>query len=233
MVQLQAEIVEGPLDHPLFGRCVVIRPTVETTRANRHPSQAVVVTTAARRLIELSKGGEKLPRVVVEGDKDPTTHPDFLQISEQLRELTNKWFPKAKLTLHSLNADLSRPEVRHALNSYDTPILVLGAGTRKTLSKLSGESGESFKARIENMRRVESERLIVRSSFVRGTTDNSTDSEVRAWLRNLTGIRPAAIQITTLARAGGGQKPVTKTRMAQIAELAQEKTGVQVEVLEQ
>ena len=227
----QAEIVEGPLDHPLFGRCLVIRPMVETTRANRYPSQAVVVTTAARKLIEIAKAGEKLNAVVVEGEKDPTGHPEFHEISENLRELMNKWFPKSKLTLVSQQARLSRPETRHALTFYDSPVLGLEAGTQKTVAKLSPEPVEDFKDRLVQMGRLESERLIVRTLFVRGDVDNSKDTEVRAWIRNLSEIKPAAVQILTPAKPRDGQKPVTKTRMTEIAELAQEKTGIPVEVL--
>ncbi len=227
----QAEIIEGPLEHPQFGRILVVRPTIDTVRAGRHPSQAVVVTTAARRMIELSKAGEKLNAVVVEGDKDPTSHPEFHEISANLRELVNKWFPKCKLTLVSRNAKLSRPETRHALTFYDSPVLGLEAGTQKTVAKLSPETFDDFKDRLTLMRRLESERLIVRTLFVRGDVDNSKDAEVRAWIKNLSEIRPAGVQILTPAKPRDGQKPVTKTRMTEIAQLAQSKVGVPVEVL--
>lgn len=231
MLQLQAEIVEGPLEHPLFGRSLVIRPTVETTRANRFPSQAVVVTTAARRLIELSKAGEKLASVVVEGERDPTTHPEFHQISENLRELLKKWFPKTKLALSSHSPSLDRPETRHALIFYDLPVLSLEAGTQKTVAKLSPETLQEVKDRLEQMGRLEVERLIVRTQFVRGDVDNSKDNEVRAWIKNLTEVKPARVQILTPAKAKDGQKPVTKTRMKEIAEMVQEKTGIVVDLL--
>ena len=42
-----------------------------------------------------SKAGEKLQHIVVFGEVDPTVHPEFRAISENLRELTNKWFPRA------------------------------------------------------------------------------------------------------------------------------------------
>ena len=230
MVQLLSEILEGPVERPLFGRCVVVRPTVETARANRHPSQAVVVTTAARRLIELSKAGEKLAAVLVEGAKDPTTHPEFHEISENLRELMNKWYPKGKLTLLAHAAELTKPEARHALSFYDVPIIELTAGTQKTLAKLSDQPIEHHKTLVEDLRKIESEKLVVRSSFYRGTVDNSKDTEVRTWLRNLDGIRPAKIQIGTPAKADGGLKPITKTRIEEIASTVQEKTGVPVEI---
>ena len=233
MVQLQSEILEGPLEHPLLGRCVVVRPTVETTRANRHPSQAVVVTTAARRLIELSKAGEKLAAVLVEGEKDPTTHPEFHEISHNLRELMNKWYPKAKLTLFAKQAELSKPDTRHALSFYDVPIVNLPGGTQKVAGKLWGGTIQEHKALVEDLRKIESERLVVESTFVRGDVDNSKDSEVKAWIRNLEGIRPGSFRVSTPSKAKGGTKPVTKTRIQEIADMVQEKTGVAVEISEE
>ena len=230
--QQPIEVVQGPIEHPRFGQSLLIHPTVQTARVNRYPSQAVVVTSAARRLIELSREGEKIQAVVVEGiEGDPTLHPDFHQISENLRELVHKWFPKAKLCLVSDQPSLERPEVRHALSCYDRPILRLEAGFQKTFCALTGEGPEIFKSIVENMGRLENERLIVRARFVRGKVDNSKDHEVRAWIRHLDEIRPATVQITTPPKPRGKvMRPVTKTQMSKIAELVTERTGIPVEV---
>ena len=230
--QQQHEVVVGPIEHPRFDRSLIIHPTIPTARANRFPSQAVVVTSAARRMISLSKDGERLQSIVVEGiDKDPTLHPDFHQISENLRELTAKWFPKAQLCLVSDQPNLDRAEVRHALGCYARPILRLDAGFQKTFAALTGEKPEAFKDIVENMGRLDLERLIVRARFVRGTVDNSRDSEIRAWIRLLDDIRPAGVQITTPPRPEGKtMRPITKTQIAKIAELVTEKTGIPVEV---
>lgn len=233
IAQLQEEVVQGPVEHPKLGKTVYVNPMVETPRAGKFPSQAVVVTAAARRLIGLAKDGERIHAVVVagEGERDPTTHPEFHEISQNLRELMNKHFPKGALCLNSPMPELSRPQARHALNFYDQPNLHLDAGTQKTFSALTGEAGKAFKDMVEFMGRLELERLIISARFVRGSVDNSKDNEVKAWLRHVAEIRPAAVRITTLDKADkeNDLKPVTKTRMGQIAELITEKTGIPVE----
>ena len=61
---------------------------------------SVVVTSSARRLIDLSKGGEKVETIAVIGSEaDPASHPDLREITENLRILRTKWFPRAKLAL--------------------------------------------------------------------------------------------------------------------------------------
>jgi wyosine [tRNA(Phe)-imidazoG37] synthetase (radical SAM superfamily) len=230
--QLQEDVVQGPLDHPRFGRALVVRPTIETQRAGRYPTQAVVVTAAARRLIELSREGDKIQAVVVEkGDHDPTRHPEFTEITENLRELVNKHFPKAKFNLISDAPDIGEPNARHAVCYYDQPILRLEAGYQKTFAALSGEEPAVFKPRVENMSRIESERLVVQATFVRGEIDNSKDSEVKAWIRHLADIKPAVVHISTPAKARPDKcRPITKTRINEIAELVTAKTGIPVEV---
>src|SRR5262245_3164360 len=67
------------------------------SRANQLPSAGVIVTSAARRIIELSKAGEKIESITVAGNGDPTKHTNLLEIAENLRDLRNKWFNKASL----------------------------------------------------------------------------------------------------------------------------------------
>ena len=233
ILQLQEEIVRGPEDHPDFGKTLFVRPSVETPRQNRLASQAIVITAVARRLIELSREGVKLKAVLVEaGDLDATEHPEFNAISENLRELVNKHFNKAKLVLLSEQPNLDRAQARHAVTLYDLPILRLDAGTKKTFQALTGDGGDTFKNRVEAMARLETERLIVETRFVKAPADNSGDVELRHWLKHLGDIRPAKVRIFTPPKpVGKTLKPIPKTRIGQIAEMVNEKIGVPVEVL--
>src|ERR1051326_2308554 len=139
IARLQEEIVLGPLDHPRLGRSIVVRPTVQTLRANRYPSQAIVGTAVARQLIELVRASEKIHALVVEGENEgPTKHPEFHQICENLRQLLDKHFPKAVLCLLADATPLDSPNLRHALTFFDQTILRLDAGTQKTWAALTG-----------------------------------------------------------------------------------------------
>lgn len=230
--QLQEDVVQGPFADPELGQTLHVTPTLETARAGRFASQAVVVTSAARRLIRMSKEGEKVHAVIVQGEEhDPTVHEDFDEISRNLRELLNKHFPKAKLCLVSDSPTLERSRVRHALMHYDRPVLRLEAGFQKTFTALTGQPGSVFKERVERMAQLELERLVIRASFVRGKVDNSQDKEVKAWLKYVTAAKPAAIWVDSPKKpAVAGCKPITATRLKQIAALAGETAGVPVEI---
>jgi len=233
IARLQEEIVLGPLDYPRLGRVIVVRPTIETMRANRFPTQALVVTAVARKLIELVRASEKIQAMVVEGGNEtPTKHPEFHQICENLRQLLDKHFSKALLCLVTDATPLDSPNLRHALTFFDQTILRLDAGTQKTWAALTGANPKAFKGVVESLGRLGTDKIIVQTRFVRGEVDNSNETEVKAWIRQLTEIRPAGVHITTPAKAKGRKEiPVTKSRMSQIAELVTTKTGIPVEVV--
>jgi hypothetical protein len=233
IARLQEEIVLGPIDYPRLGRTVVVRPTVETLRVHRFPTQAIIVTAAARKLIELVRASDKIQALVVEGgNESPTKHPEFHQICENLRQLLDKHFSKALLCLVTDATPLDSPNLRHALTFFDQTILRLDAGTQKTWAALTGANPKQFKGVVESLGRLGADRIIVQTRFVRGEVDNSNESEVKAWIRQLTEIRPAGVHISTPSKAKGKREiPVTKSRMSQIAELVTTKTGIPVEVL--
>jgi len=219
MLSTHDELVRGPEKCGHLGQTLLIEPTCSTHKKNTFPSQAVVVTTAARRMIELSKAGEKLRHIVVHGKIEPTLHPDFRAISENLRELTNKWFPRAKLTLLSDGSQLDHTEVRLALSAYHKPSMRLDAGNQKTFKGLSGASGSEFKKIIAGLNKLEMERLMIHTRFVKGSTDNSTDAELKSLLKQITEINPASVEIFTVSKTDSTKdvKAVTKPRLEKLA----------------
>jgi len=230
------ELVSDPFDHERYGLSVQVHPTVELGRTGRFPSQAVVITTAARKLIDLSKGGTKVKAILVHSDGlDPMLHPEFREISENLRELVRKWFPRAQMHLSASSLHLEDHQARHALNSYDRPVLRFSAGTQKVFNKVTGEKPGQLKEVVENLCRIEHEHLVILARFTRGEVDNSTDAELRAWIKHIERVKPSTVEIWTPPNSSKnktGAKPVTKTRMKAIAETLADKTGIPVEILD-
>ncbi len=234
LTAVQGEVIRGPAVDPRYGKHLHIDPPIETSRVGKFPTQAVVVTAAARRIIDLSKGGDKVATVLVSGSQDATLHPDFREISENLRELANKWFPRSKLTLICRNPHLDPPDVRQGLVVYDRALVRVEAGTQKTFTALTGDSGTSFKQLVESLANLDLSNITVQACFLRGAIDNSTDNEVRAWARYVGAIKPAKVEICTLAKEDKTRKvkPVTKTRMTEIHDELAEKVSVEIEVID-
>lgn len=233
-------IIHGPLKSSRFGNALVFDITAPQTnlvveRGSALPRASVIVTSAARRIIELSKAGEKVETILLVGSEEsPPEHPDIREITENLRALRDKWFQRAKLVLDSPTP--AAPAAGPALHMYDSVLQVFEWGTAKTFTALTGEKGTDLTALTKHLGAFEN--LVLQVRFVRGDVDNSSDTEVRGWIKRLLEISPKAIEIVTgapIEPANGkakGTKAVTKTRLDEIVEEISEKTGLPVSVLE-
>jgi wyosine [tRNA(Phe)-imidazoG37] synthetase (radical SAM superfamily) len=196
------------------------------SRAGQLPSAGVIVTSAARRIIEMSRAGEKLESVTVVGNGDPTRHTSLLQITENLRDLRNKWFPKADLAVISDSNNLASEEIRRGLRIYDGPILRFEWGTLKTFTAMTERPAAEYKSICEALTALD--RLVVQASF--GPL-NSTDVELKAWMKKVEELRPKEVQL--LAPDGGKKakvKGLSASKLEELAESFTEKTGIPAQV---
>jgi hypothetical protein len=229
-------IISGPLKSDRMGMALAIDlgsqdMALAVSRDNRMPRASVVITTAARNIIRLSKAGEKVESIVAYGSEmDPTLHPEFKEITGNLRDLRNKWYPKAKLWLVSEEGHLDDPNVRRTLAIYDRFAVRLEWGTAKTFSTMTGRKSGEYSQLVANL--AHTENLVIQARFVRGEVDNSTDAEVKAWLKRLGELRPREVHIqssdakTAGARAAKKLRAIPKARAAEIAAAVTEKTGI-------
>ena len=237
MVTLDTEpIVSGPSKTERLGTVLGIdvgSPDIllVVSRRQRVPRASILVTTAAQHMIRLSKAGEKVDSILVTSSQDdPTTHPEFREITENLRDLRNKWFPKAKLCVLCENAELDDLDVRAALSIYDRPIVSLEWGTTKTYAALTKRKSTVLTNMMRHLKVLE--HVVVQARFVRGNADNSTDNEVKGWIKRLDEVRPREVQIL-LGKPGGRKDPIRpapKSRVQQIAAQVTEKTGIPANV---
>jgi hypothetical protein len=187
-----------------------------------------VITTAARGIIRLSKSGEIVESIAAIGSEtDPTLHPDFKEITGNLRDLRNKWFPKAKLWLQSEDPHFDAPNVRHHIGVFDRVIVRFDWGSAKAFTSMTGRKGAELTSVQTSLTNLES--LVIQARFVKGEgIDNTAEAEVKAWVKRIGEIRPREVHLL-----GADAKLVhkkfklaTKARIAEIAAEVTEKTGI-------
>jgi len=231
---LRDNIITGPKEIAGLGATLTINPCQESFRSGVLLSQAVIVTKAASTIRELSRDGKKVNTVLVAGEIDPLEHEDFRAISENLKDICKKWFPKAKLHLIAYPRFINSPGRSVALDYYHQVTMRLEAGTQKTFAAMTGEKGEVFKRVVDTLTRLDIGHLVVRARFVRGGIDNSTVSEVRGWIKCLAQIKPMRVEIKSPKKGVFAKtKPITATRMKEILAEVEEKTGLNVVQIEQ
>ena len=226
-------IICGPLKTARLGATLGIDLGFEETalsvsRDNRMPRASVVITTTARNVIRLSKTGEKVESIAIFGSRiDPTLHPDFREITGYLRDLRNKWFPKAKLWLQSDDPHFDTPNTRLALGVFDRVLVRFEWGTAKVFTGMTGRKGPELTAIQTNLTHLES--LVVQARFGKAEGgDNSAPAEVKAWIKRMAEIRPREIHIPGADAKSSRPKfkSAAKSRLAEIAAEATEKAGM-------
>ena len=234
---IDSPLLSGPAKSERLGMALAIDLgsqdlALAVSRQNRMPRASVVVTSAARTIIRLSKAGEKVESIVGHGSAtDPTMHPEFREIATNLRDLRNKWFAKAKLCIISDDPHFESPEVRHSIGVFDKVFIRMEWGTAKTFAAMTGRKSTDLANLTANLGHLES--IIVQARFVRGDADNSTEGEVKAWIKRLADLKPREVHIQTPDAKSLGKKarPAPKSRISEIAAEVTEKTGIPVTVL--
>jgi len=245
-------IVFGPFPSPQLGISLGIniapaRRTKETTgtvydqstpgepgpiisQRRKVPTPGVVVTSAARRLIELSRAGEKIESLVITGNHEPTSHPELVEVIENVRELRDKWYSKAALALVSDALDVDAPHLRHALGMFDKPVVRFEWGTAKGFASRTGRPATDLKRLVDVLTGLD--RLILQACFVEGRAANGTPTEIRNWLKKVAEIRPREVHLGTHAsRNGRPSKPLATAKLEELAAQLIEKAGIQAQVI--
>ena len=231
-------LLHGPITTSRMGKVLTVDITAPhnnmvVERGSTLPRASLIVTNAAQRIIGLSKDGDKVNTIAVAGSQiDPTTHPDLREIAENLRALRDKWFPKAKLCLFSSSFDteVETNALRSALAGFDRIFVDFEWGTAKTFTSLTGSKGPVLTALTKLLGAVD--RVIVQARFVKGDADNSTDSEVKGWIKKLQEVKPTEVHIIEGKPTIPGVKlrAAPKSRTQAIADEVAEKTGLTVSV---
>lgn len=241
-------IVFGPFQSPSLGSCLGINiapskrsketegsvfdkiapdagePIISMRR--KMPTPGVIVTSAARRIIELSKAGEKYESLVVTGNLEPTDHPELGEVVENVRQLRDKWLGKSALVLVSRDLDPSRPHLRHHLGMFDRPIVRFEWGTAKAFATDTKRPSSDLKALVDVLTGLD--KLVLQASFSEGKAGNASASELKNWIKKVGEIRPREVHL--FGAEGKSVKPLPAAKLEKIAAELVETTGVPAQV---
>jgi wyosine [tRNA(Phe)-imidazoG37] synthetase (radical SAM superfamily) len=173
--------------------------------------------------------------ITFSGNGEPTMHPEFYAIIDDTLMLRNKYAPNAKISVLSNATMLANANVVAALLKIDNAILKLDSGINETAIMINKpQFTYSIDKIIEHMQ-IFKHRMILQTMFLRGIydgkeIDNTTETEIQAWLNAIQKIEPREIMIYTIDRktpADSLQK-ISFAELDSIAELAR-KSGYKVQ----
>jgi wyosine [tRNA(Phe)-imidazoG37] synthetase (radical SAM superfamily) len=210
--------------------------TPESDSTAGFPKRTLVIEKLRRKLAELKVQGAYLNSITFAGNGEPTLHPDFPLIMDDVVALRNDLFPDVRIAVLS-NATLAgQVPVFNTLLKADLNILKLDSGIEETILRINCPRGAfSLPGLVETLARFKG-KLIIQTLFFRGyyegnRIDNTTEYELSAWLKLIGELRPESVMIYSIARdtAIAGLERITPEELLGIATRV-EKLGIEIQV---
>jgi wyosine [tRNA(Phe)-imidazoG37] synthetase (radical SAM superfamily) len=248
VLELQKGIVYGPVNSRRLGRslginllpprrklctfdCVYCQYGSAAPVSSRPLPSGLPSVSAVVREVEEAIGRQESPPdyLTFSGNGEPTLHPDFPEIVDEILLLRDRACPGARVAILSNSSRAHRPEIRKAIELLDDPIMKLDAGDAATLSLISRPASVvTFEKIIEGL--AEMPLLIIQTMIISGQPQNAEGEAHEAWLTALARLSPDEVQIYTAERPvpESGVQQVSKEVLEGLARQAQERLGVPV-----
>jgi wyosine [tRNA(Phe)-imidazoG37] synthetase (radical SAM superfamily) len=201
------------------------------------PRREEVYKALEKKLAEMKLNNQPPDVITYAGNGEPTLHPEFPGIIDDSIILRNKYFPKAKIAVLSNATTIAQPQIKAALLKVDKNILKLDSAFDSTI-KLHNQPRIHIDAAelIDNLAGFNG-KLIIQTLFLQGeykgrVIDNTTYTEIEAWLGAIKKIKPSEVMIYTISRDtpfGDKLKKVPVKRLRDIASMV-EALGIRTQV---
>lgn len=196
-----------------------------------------VRTKLEQKLAAMKANGDRLDVITFSGNGEPTLHPDFNGVVDDVIALRDRYYPQVKISVLSNSTMIDRPAVVEALKKVDNNILKLDSAIDRTMRLIDRPVNSHFNVAdlVERLKQF-SGQCIIQTMMLRGEhngehIDNTTDAEVEALLAAYLEIRPAEVMLYSLDRATPEKnlQKVPKEELETIAERFRAK-GIKVQV---
>ena len=178
------------------------------------PKREQVAVALEAKLREMAASGLQPDVLTFAGNGEPTAHPMFADIMNDVISLRNRLCPNAKVSVLSNATQLHRPDVVEALMQVDNNIQKLDTVNMDFIRLIDRPVSRSYDVeKVVEQLCVFHGHVIVQTMFltsVSGDIDNTTDEYVLPWLEAVKRIAPSQVMIYTIDR----ETPVSYLRKA-------------------
>lgn len=173
---------------------------------HRRPTRQEVHDTLRSTLLSMKEKGPHPDVITFAGNGEPTLHPDFPAIVDDVRGLRDELFPECKISVLSNATQILDQRVFDALLKVDNNILKLDTVSDDYIRMVDKPGGSSYDVRkiVERMREFDG-RCIIQTMFMNGTHEgvdvsNVGDEFVIPWLEAVKSVGPSCVMIYTIDR---------------------------------
>ncbi len=168
--------------------------------------------------------------ITFSGNGEPTLHPDFGEIVEEVKAVRDEFAAGAKTAVLSNSALVFEEPVRKALSRLDLRIMKLDCGSADVFKRYNQPCrGVSLEAISDGLAGLDD--VIIQALFCSGQSGNMDSENIEAWIERLKKIQPALVQLYTADRSypGNHLKPATDGELNMIKELV-EQAGISIHI---
>ena len=201
------------------------------------PTREAVKRQLKRKFEEMKAAGQTLDVITFSGNGEPTLHPEFSKVVEDVMRLRTLYFPDAKVSVLSNSTMAGKPAVAKALLKVDNNILKLDSALPRTFRLINRPVSPNIlpEGVIADLKKF-SGQCIVQTIMVRGEFegqhfDNTTDEELDALLNAYRQIEPREVMLYSIDRKTPAEdmEKVSKEELERIAQRFRD-AGIKVQV---
>ena len=177
------------------------------------PTRKEVAAKLEEKLQQMTAEGQLPDVLTFAGNGEPTCHPHFPEIIDDVIRLRDQYCPKAKVSVLSNSTMIHRQAVHDALMRVDNNILKLDTVDPIYINKVDHPNGTYDVNLIIDRLKAFRGHVIIQTMFMRGTiknlkskvshlesVDNTGEAYVGPWLEAVKAIKPQQVMIYTIDR---------------------------------
>ena len=177
------------------------------------PTREEVSAKLEEKLQQMTAEGQLPDVLTFAGNGEPTCHPHFAEIIDDVIRLRNQYCPKAKVSVLSNSTMIHRQAVHDALMRVDNNILKLDTVDPEYINKVDHPNGTYDVEKIIERMKAFNGHIIIQTMFMRvevwrqetgdrsqESGDNTGEEYVGPWLEAVKAIKPQQVMIYTIDR---------------------------------
>lgn len=176
------------------------------------PPKERVASDLDAKLSAMRAAGDPLDVITFSGNGEPTLHPEFAGVVDEVIRLRDIYYPDAKISVLSNSTRIFDPEVAAALRKVDNNILKLDSAVEQTMRLIDRPNSPDFTVArvVEALRQFEGQ-AIIQTMLLRGEhdglpVDNTVPCEIDALIAAYRDIRPREVMIYSIDRSTPEEK---------------------------